>query len=82
MIEQIIQVATGLEARPAALFVQTASKFSSNIHVKIDNKKINAKSIMGVISLGILDGQAVTISADGPDEKQAVSELERFLIEI
>ena len=75
MIEQTVKVETSLEVRPAALFVQAASKFGSNILVKIDNKTVNAKSIMGMISLGILDGQTVTIVADGPDEQQALSEL-------
>jgi len=79
IIEQAVPVIASLESRPAALFVQTASKFTSNIHVKIDNKTVNAKSIMGIISLGILDGQEVTISADGDDAKQAVVELKKFL---
>ncbi len=79
MTEQIISVASSLEARPAALFVQTANKFTSSIKIKIDNKVVNAKSIMGIISLGILDGHVVTITADGADEEQAVSELEKFL---
>jgi phosphotransferase system HPr (HPr) family protein len=78
MIERTVKVETSLEARPAALFVQAASKFSSSILVKINNKTVNAKSIMGMISLGILDGQSVTISADGSDEQQAVDELHRF----
>ena len=79
MVEQIVSVITSLESRPAALFVQTASKFESNINVKIDSKTVNAKSIMGIISLGILDGQEVTLSADGADAEQAVSELKRLL---
>lgn len=79
MTEHTIAIETSLEARPAALFVQTASKFSSHIQVRIDNRTVNAKSIMGMISLGILDGQTVTLLADGTDEKQAVLELERFL---
>lgn len=81
MIEQTVSVVSSLEARPAALFVQTASKFTSNIQVKIDDKIINAKSIMGIISLGILDGQSITIIADGEDEQQAVAELQKFLTE-
>ena len=79
MIERTIQVLESLEARPAALFVQTASQFSSNIYLRTDNKTINAKSIMGVISLGVLDGQNVTIIAEGQDEEQAVDRLESFL---
>ena len=79
MIEKTLTVSASLEARPAALFVQTASKFASSIQVKIDNKIVNAKSIMGMISLGILDGQTITLTADGPDEQNAITELVRFL---
>ncbi len=79
MMEKEVQVATSLEARPAALLVQLASKFKSNIHIKIDNKTANAKSIMGMFSLGILDGHVLTIKADGEDEAEAVAELENFL---
>lgn len=82
MIEKTIAVGTSLEARPAAIFVQTASKFSSHIQINIDNKTVNAKSIMGMISLGILDGQTIKIIADGQDEEQAVSELSNFLTSI
>ena len=79
MIEKSLKVESSLEARPAALFVQTAGKFNSNVQVKIDNKIVNAKSIMGMISLGILDGQELTIIADGSDEEQAVKDLCKFL---
>ena len=82
MIERNIQVLAGLEARPAALFVQTASQFVSSIYLRMDSKTINAKSIMGVISLGVLDGQSVTIIAEGQDEEQAVNKLEKFLIDV
>ena len=79
MVEQKIKIESDLEARPAALFVQAANKFSSNIKVKVDNKTVNAKSIMGIISLGILDGQDVVIMADGDDEMNAVDELKKIL---
>lgn len=79
MIEQKIMMASSLEARPAAMFVQTASKFTSNIKLRIDSKSVNAKSIMGVISLGLSDGQDITIVADGTDESEAVNELKTFL---
>jgi len=79
MIEKKIHVASSLEARPAALFVQTASKFTSSIHIKLEDKIVNAKSIMGIISLGILDGHDITISANGDDEIRAVETLEKFL---
>ena len=79
MIEKRITVGASLEARPAALFVQTASRFGSRIQIQIDGKTVNAKSIMGVISLGVLDGLEAKIIADGADEDAAVAELERFL---
>ena len=79
MAEQTVSVTASLESRPAALFVQTAGRFSSEIHISMDNKTVNAKSIMGIISLGILDGQEVTITAEGDDASQAVDELKRFL---
>ena len=79
MIEKTIKVSASLESRPAALFVQAASKFSSHIHVKIDNKTVNAKSIMGMISIGILDGQEITILAEGSDQDAAILELQRIL---
>jgi len=79
MIEKKVKAATDLEAKSAALFVQTANKFTSNIKVKIDNKIVNAKSIMGIISLGILRGQDVIIMADGDDETNVVGELKKVL---
>ena len=79
MIEQKVKVTTNIEAKSAALFVQTANKFTSNIKVKIDNRIVNAKSIMGMISLGILRGQDVVIMADGYDETNVVGELKKVL---
>ncbi|MGB9678464.1 MAG: HPr family phosphocarrier protein [Thermoanaerobacteraceae bacterium] len=77
MTEKVIEIKnkTGLHARPAALFVQTASKFSSQIWVEKDNKKVNAKSIMGIMSLGVSQGSTVTLSADGDDEEAAIKAL-------
>jgi len=71
----VVRLKTGLHARPAALFVQEANKFSSEIYVEKDGKKVNAKSIMGIMSLAISSGTEVTISAEGADEQQAVSTL-------
>ena len=79
MIERTVMVNARMEARPAALFVQTASKFQSSIHVVLDNKTVNAKSIMGIISIGITDGREITIIAEGNDEEAAVAELGHFL---
>jgi len=79
MVERNVRILASLEARPAALLVQTASQFTSSIYLSVDNKTVNAKSIMGLISLGVLDGQDVTIIAEGPDEEQAADKLEMFL---
>ena len=83
MIEKRItdKIASGLEARPVALFVQVASQFESNIYVEMQDKKVNAKSIMGMMSLGVLEGEDITISADGTDEQKALNELEKYLSE-
>lgn len=67
--------ATGLHARPASMFVQEAGKFKSEIHVVKEGKKINAKSIMGIMAGGIAKGTLVTIEAAGEDEEQAVDAL-------
>ena len=74
-----IQLSTGLEARPVAQLVQVASQFTSKIYVEYETKKVNAKSIMGMMALGIAAGQTVTISADGEDETQAIDSIEKYL---
>jgi len=70
----------GLHARPAALFVQTASKFLSNISIEKAGKKVNAKSIMGIMALGVCQDDVITIFASGEDEKKAIDHLENLLI--
>jgi len=77
MVEKTVEVTnpTGLHARPAALFVQTAGKFTSNIWIARGEKKVNAKSIMGLMSLAVSQGTKVVISAEGEDEQMAVKEL-------
>ncbi len=74
-----IEIKTGLEARPVAVFVQVASKYDSNIYVEYDNKKVNAKSIMGMMTLGLAAGESVAITADGPDEEEAMKSIEEYL---
>ena len=74
-----IQISTGLEARPVAIFVQVASQFTSSIHVEVGNKKVNAKSIMGMMTLGLDAGEEVVITADGEDEEAAIAEIEKYL---
>ena len=78
MIERTVTIGSSFETRSAALLVQTASKFTSKINIKVDDRTANAKSIMGIISLGITDGQAVQLIADGDDERQAIPALEQF----
>ncbi|HNX45142.1 MAG TPA: HPr family phosphocarrier protein [Anaerolineaceae bacterium] len=63
---------SGLHARPAALFVQEANKFKSKIMVKKGEKEVNAKSILGVLTLGVTKGSLVTVTADGEDEQEAL----------
>ncbi|MCY9806709.1 phosphocarrier protein HPr [Lentilactobacillus senioris] len=63
---------TGIHARPATLLVQTASKFNSDITLQYQDKSVNLKSIMGVMSLGVGQNAEVTITADGDDEKDAI----------
>lgn len=71
----IVKCKIGLHARPAALFVQTAGKFLSIITVQKDNKKVNGKSIMGIMALGVSEGDEITIVAKGDDEKEAIDSL-------
>lgn len=70
---------TGIHARPATLLVQTASKFDSDINLEYKGKKVNLKSIMGVMSLGVGQGADIKISAEGSDAQDAVNSLEETL---
>ena len=74
-----IELTTGLEARPVAIFVQVASQFDSSIYVEVGNKKVNAKSIMGMMTLGLDMGEEVVVSATGADEEAAIAEIEKYL---
>lgn len=70
-----IKAKTGLHARPATLFIKEAAKFESKILVKKDAKEIDAKSIIGILSLGAAQGTVIEIKAEGTDEKAAVEAL-------
>ncbi len=70
-----VQLRSGLLARPAALFVQEANRFASEIFVEKDGKSVNAKSIMGIMSLAIASGQTIVIRAEGSDAEKAVERL-------
>lgn len=74
-----IQLATGLEARPVAVLVQVASQYDSVIYIEAEGKKVNAKSIMGMMSLGMDSGEEITVIADGVDEADAVKSIEKYL---
>ena len=74
-----VQMDAGMEARPIALMVQTANQYSSHIYLEMDEKHVNAKSIMGMMAIGLVPGDSVTITASGADEETAVSEIGNFL---
>ena len=75
-----IKLPGGLEARPVAELVQLASRFDSTVHIESQSKKVNAKSIMGMMTLSLNSGEAVTVIADGQDEADAVAGMESFLL--
>lgn len=74
-----IQISNGLEARPVAMLVQVASQYESRIQVENGDKHVNAKSIMGMMTLGLNVGESVTISAEGADEEEAIAGIEKYL---
>ena len=79
MTEKSVIVKKTLDTRTAALFVQTASKFESMVKVSLEDKIVNAKSLMCIISLGISPDTEIKITADGADEKEAVNEVTEIL---
>jgi catabolite repression HPr-like protein len=81
MVERNVEVKlkSGLQARPAAMFVQEANRFTSDIFLEKDGKKVNAKSIMGLMSLAVGSGSKVTLFAVGNDESDALAALEKFV---
>ncbi len=77
-----VNIENGLEARPIALLVQEAGKFESRIYLEIGTKKVNAKSIMGMMSLGLTNGDDLTIITEGSDEEAAATAIAEFLTEV
>lgn len=75
----LVRLNRGIETRPVAMLVQVASQFDSDIYIEVDNKRMNAKSIMGMMALGMDSGEEVTISADGDDEQEAMKQIEAYL---
>ncbi len=74
-----IQLTEGLQARPVAMLVQVASQYESSVYIETDGKKVNAKSIMGMMSLALGTGEAVKVIADGKDEEEAIQSMEEYL---
>ena len=74
-----IGISNGLEARPIAMLVQVASQYVSNIYLESEERKVNAKSIMGIMGLGLDTGDSVTVSVDGADEEEAMKSIEEYL---
>jgi len=74
-----IKLPHGLEARPVAELVQVASKYESIIHIEAQNRKVNAKSIMGMMTLNLASGEVIDVIADGSDEDAAIADMESFL---
>ena len=69
----------GLHARPATYFIQEANKYKSTISVKKDQRKVNAKSLLGVLSLGIIQGMEIELEAEGTDEAEALDGLSNLI---
>ena len=79
MKETVVNNQLGLHARPATFFIQKANEFKSSVWVEKDERRVNAKSLLGVLSLGIVGGTTIRIMADGSDEEQAVDGLVKLV---
>ncbi|MFT8888485.1 MAG: HPr family phosphocarrier protein [Ethanoligenens sp.] len=77
--EVVVQNQVGLHARPATFFIQKANEFKSSIWVEREERRVNAKSLLGVLSLGILGNTKIRIIADGPDEQDALESLVKLV---
>lgn len=77
--EITIRLENGLEARPVAMLVQVASKYDSSVYLEAGEKRVNAKSIMGMMSLGLDTGEKVNVVVDGADEAAALEDIEKYL---
>jgi len=77
--EVVIKNQSGLDSKQAAMFIQKASNFKAGIWIEKGERKANAKSLLGMLSLGISSGTKIVLIADGEDEQSAISDLERYL---
>ena len=82
MIEKeiVVKCESGLHNRQATYFVQKANEFNSTVYLESENRKMNAKSLLGIMSLGVITGAIVTLSAEGPDAEAAINALEQMLL--
>ena len=76
----VVRCESGLHNQQATYFVQKANEFECSIYLESENRKMNAKSLLGIMSLGVITGASVTLGAEGPDEEAAVSALETLLL--
>ena len=74
-----IKIPSGLDPSTIALFIQTASQYESRVYVEVENKRVNAKSIMGMMTLGLPAGEEITVIADGADEEKAIEHINKYL---
>lgn len=77
--EVTVENSVGLYARPATYFIQKANEFKSSIWVEKEERRVNAKSLLGILSLGVVGNTTIKIIADGPDEKEAVESLVKMV---
>ncbi|MDY5576557.1 MAG: HPr family phosphocarrier protein [Lachnospiraceae bacterium] len=77
--DMVVKIKDGLNVGTVALFIQEASQFDSSIYLEYDNKKVNAKSIMGMMTLNVESGEEISVSADGEDEDAALNSIEKYL---
>ena len=77
--EVLVQNQVGLHARPATFFIQKANEYKSSIWVEKEERRVNAKSIMGMMTLGLTSGEDIMVSASGEDEQEAIENIEKYL---
>ena len=77
----VVKADSGLDGRPIALLVQEASQYASKVHIQVGEKNINAKSIMGMMSLSLINGDQITVVTEGEDEKKAADGIKAFFAE-
>lgn len=79
-MQTVVKCESGLHNKQATYFIQKANEFRSSIWIEVDDRRINAKSLLGVLSMGVTTGTTVTLVADGSDEEMAVNALSEMLV--